>query len=65
MRAWSQGFGHTHTPTASQHNIFDSEKLSQFFLLLLMGSNLILRSLDLESDALQIEPPRARARVRA
>ena len=34
------------TPTASQHNILDSEKLSQMF------------PLDVESDALPIEPPR-------
>ena len=47
------------TPTMSQHNIFDSEKLSQFFFLCSWrrrDSN--LRSLDLGSDALATEPPR-------
>ena len=43
---YTQGLG---TPTASQHNIFDLEKLSQSFL--------VLWSLDLESDALPIELP--------
>ena len=44
------------TPTASQHNIFDSEKLSQICIVLLTQSS-NLGSLDLESDALPIEPP--------
>ena len=38
------------TPTASQHNIFDSEKLSQIFLC-------SWRSLDLGSDVPQTDPP--------
>ena len=43
------------TPTASQHNVFDSEKL-KIFLCSWRGSN--IGSLDLESDALPIESPR-------
>ena len=46
---YTRGLG---TPT-SQHNVFDSEKLSQIFLLVLLN----LGALDLESDALPIEPP--------
>ena len=44
------------TPKASQHNIFDSEKLNIFVLCSWRDSN--LGPLDLESDALAIEPPR-------
>ena len=45
------------TPTASQHNILDSEKtFTNVFLCSWRGSN--LGSLDLESDALPTEPPR-------
>ena len=45
------------TLTVSQHNIFDSEKLSQICLVLVMlqGSNLV--SLDLESDSLPTSHP--------
>ena len=47
------------TPTASQHSMFDSEKQSQFFLVLLTQTRFEPRgSLDLESDALSTEPPR-------
>ena len=49
--AYTQGLG---TPTASQRNIFDSEK-HIFFLCSLRGSN--LGSLVLESDAVPTEPP--------
>ena len=53
---YSRGLG---TPTASQRNSFDSEKLTHFFFLLYSGrrrgSN--LGSLDLESDAQPTEPP--------
>ena len=45
-------------PTASQHNIFDSEKVWQVFLVLLMQTGFEPRVLDLESDALPTEPPR-------
>ena len=48
------GVGHT-TPAAIQLNIFDSEKLT-FFLVLLTGCE--LGPLDRESAALPIEPPR-------
>ena len=55
----SYACGYTHgglgTPTTSQHNILNSEKLSQFlFLCSWRGSN--LRSMDLESDALYTKP---------
>ena len=59
MRTWSflcvsvglhTGIGHTDT---SQHNIFDSEKLSQFFL-----CSRRRRGSNLGSDALPTEPPR-------
>ena len=43
----------------SQHNAFDSEKLSQFVLVFWTGFEpLVMESLDLEADALSIEPPR-------
>ena len=47
---------YTRTPTASQHNIFDSKKTYNFVLFSGRDSN--LSPLDLESDALPIEPPR-------
>ena len=43
------------TPTACQHNILDLQKLSIFFLVLLMGFKLC--PLNLELDTLPIEPP--------
>ena len=43
------------TPTVSQHNMFDSEKLIKFFVLLV---GFELGSWDVKSDALPIEPPR-------
>ena len=46
------------TSTASQHNIFDSVKLSHFFLRSWRRRGSNLQSLDLESDALPTEPPR-------
>ena len=49
------------TPIASQHNIFDSEKLSQMFLVLDPDADGVRTSglsLYLESDALPTEPPR-------
>ena len=46
------------TPTASQHNIFDSEKFNLFFLVLLTRRDSNLSPMDLESNALRIEPPR-------
>ena len=46
------------TPTSSQRNIFDSEKLSEMVLVLLTQADSNLQSLDLESDALATEPPR-------
>ena len=46
------GVGHT-TNESGQH--FDSQKLSQFFLVLRMGSN--LGSLDLESMLYQLSRP--------
>ena len=49
---YTRGLG---TPTASPHNIFDSEKLTIFFRVLLVGFE--LSPMDLESDALPIEPP--------
>ena len=55
---YTRGLG---TSTASQHNICDSENLSQRFLAFLAGSS--LWSLDLESDVLIIEPPRPEART--
>ena len=43
----------------SQHNAFDSEQLSQFVLVFWTGFEpLVMESLDLEADALSIEPPR-------
>ena len=46
------------TPTASQHNIFDSETLSvQFFLVLLTQAGFEPPVPDLEPDALPTEPP--------
>ena len=54
MRACTHG-GWAHWQWSSQHNIFDSEKLSLCFWRR-RDSN--LRSLDLESDALPTEPPR-------
>ena len=44
------------TPTTSQHNIFDSEKLSQFFLVL--RTVFEPSTFGSKSDALPIEPPR-------
>ena len=54
---YTRGLG---TPTASQYNIFDPEKLSQMFLVLLIDSGGIRTSglFDLESDTLPTEPPR-------
>ena len=51
------------TPTANQHNIFDSEKIALFFSRVpdTDGSS-NLGSLNLESDALTTEPPRHPAR---
>ena len=43
------------TPGASQHNIFDSEKLITFFLVLMTGFE--LGSCNGKSDALPLEPP--------
>ena len=51
MRVYIDTHGGLDTPTASQQ-MFDSEKLSQFFLVLLKGS------LDLETNDLPTEPPR-------
>ena len=52
---YTQGLG---TPTASQHNIFDSGKLSHIFLLLPTGFKLgSMISYNLESDTLPIESP--------
>ena len=48
MRAYTHG-GWAHTPTASQHNLNDSEKLN-VFLVLLTDSN--PRPLDVQSNAL-------------
>ena len=47
------------TPTASQHNIFYSENLTNFiFLVFLTGFELgSLMSYNLEPDALPVEPP--------
>ena len=50
---YTRGLG---TPTASQQNNFDSEKLTILCVCSRRGSN--LGSLDLKSDALPIEPPR-------
>ena len=47
------------TQTASQHNIFDSEQLSQIFLVLLTQAGFeppVFLSLDLESNARPTEP---------
>ena len=60
MRAYQSvhtGVGHT-TPTASQHNLFDSEKLNVFLVLLKEIRTLDL--LDLQSNALALttEPTR-------
>ena len=53
---YTRGWG---TPTASQHNIFDSEKLSILCVCSGRGSNLgSWNPLDLEADALPIESPR-------
>ena len=54
VRIHTGGLG---TPTASQHNIFDSEKLS-YICELYSSRGLNLGSSDLETDALPIEPPR-------
>ena len=50
---YTRGLG---TPATSQHNIFDSQKLSQTFLVLLKG--FAPQVINLESDALPTEPPR-------
>ena len=54
MHAYT-GVGHT---TASQHKLFDSEKLTQVFLVLLTGFDPLTRALDLQSNALTTEPTR-------
>ena len=46
------------TPTASQPNILDSEKLSQLFLVLLMQTGFEPRVFGSESDAVTTEPTR-------
>ena len=53
VRAYTHGA--LGTPTASQHNIFDSEKPKK---ILCCRRDLNLGPLDLKSDALPIEPPR-------
>ena len=57
MRAYAhtRGWG---TPTTIQHNHFDSEKLSQIVLVLRDLNLWSWNLLDLEADALPIEPPR-------
>ena len=52
MRAYTHGVG---TPTASQHNFVDSEKL-KVFLVLLTGFE--PTTFDLQSNALTTEPTR-------
>ena len=55
---YTRGLG---TQTACEHNLCDSEKLSQLFLVLLTQAGLeppVFGIFDLESDTLPTEPPR-------
>ena len=52
---YTRGLG---TATTSQHNVFDSKQLFFLFKLLCSWRGSNLGSLDLESDATPIEPPR-------